>query len=91
MFSLNALELVDACDRYAKDGALVAKKAEMEGRARVEVQRFRNQCKVDGPTPSPEEAATTGTPTMAKGQKSSAPLHFRKMWRCGSVRKIVTP
>ena len=49
---LNALELVDACERYAKDGeeALVAKKAEMEERARVEVQRFKNQCKVDGPT-----------------------------------------
>ena len=46
---LNALELVDACERYAQDGeeALVAKKAEMEERAFEEVQRFKNQCQIN--------------------------------------------
>ena len=39
------MELVDACERNAKDGeeALVAKKAEIEERARVEVKRFKDQ------------------------------------------------
>ncbi|CAE7495121.1 axeA1 [Symbiodinium pilosum] len=54
---LNALELVDACQRYAADGeeALQAKKAEMEERACEDVETFLRDCKfktVDDITPA---------------------------------------
>ena len=54
---LNALELVDACQRYAADGeeALQAKKAEMEERACEDEETFLRDCKfktVDDITPA---------------------------------------
>ena len=52
------MELVDACDRYAKDG-LEAKKAEMKERAWEEVQVFKEQCKVHGETETGEQILTS--------------------------------
>ena len=48
----NAMDLVRTCQRYAKVGeeALQAKKADMDKKARKEVLRFKDQCKIAGDT-----------------------------------------
>eukprot|EP00439_Symbiodinium_sp_Y106_P009525 s12819_g1.t1 len=48
----NAMDLVRTCQRYAEVGeeALQAKKADMDKKARKEVLRFKDQCKIAGDT-----------------------------------------
>ena len=89
-----AMDLASTCQRYAKVGeeALQAKKADMDKKARKEVLRFKDQCKIAGDTGKEILEELLANRQAGKGaDELCTPLHLRRMWRCGSASGVITP